>query len=221
MERFQDIFISCAAEDAETLIDKVRVMLEQGNIDLWALNEQEIERLKRAGFGSGGGFVCADRLDQNRHPYALLALLHSPPGRVYVPNIVPQEKHELSKAEYNQVLTAFYEEVLKRALAEWARPHDFELTKPVVHMDDLLLPDLAQSLRVFSDNANMSGLHPFDQARWRAFVIASHKKRHKISSDVLKNILVEELSWPEEAAWNLAGRYQDGLELLEDYDGAV
>jgi hypothetical protein len=218
MERFQDIFISCTAEDAEKLIDIVRAVLEQGNIASWALSEQEMERLKDVGFGSGGAFVCAERLDQNGHPYAVLALLHSPPGQVYVPNIVPEEKHELSKAEYNQVLTAFHEDVLKPALAQWAQPHGLDITKPVVHLDDLLPADLAKSLRAFSNSANKSALHPLDQARWRKFLIHSHKKGHEISSDLLKDILVEELSWPDEAAWRLASRYQDGIELLDEYD---
>jgi hypothetical protein len=217
MDQFQDIFISCASEDAETLINTVRRVLEQGNIHFWVLNKDE-EKLKQGGFGSEGGFLCADRLDQHMRPYAMLVLIHSPLGRVYVPNIVPHEEQELSEAHYNQVLTAFYEEVLKRALTDWGRPYNLEITEPVVHIHDLLPTDLAKSLTVFSDNANKSMLHPLDQARWRAFVVASHKKRHKISSDVLKNILVEELSWPEEAAWDLASRYQDGLELLEEYD---
>jgi hypothetical protein len=217
MEQFQDIFISCAAEDAETLIERVRGILQQGNINLWALNEDDVERLK-GGFGSDEAFVCADRLDQNERPYALVILVHSPQGKVSVSNIVPHQKHEFSEAEYNQVLTAFYEEVLQRALTDWGRPYDLEITKPVVHMEDLLPPDLARLLTVFSSNANKSMLHPLDQARWRTFVIASHKKRHKVLSDILKNILVEELSWPEEAAWKLASSYQNGLDLLEHYD---
>lgn len=221
MERFQDIFISCAKEDADALVDQVLIELKKSKSKSWGLNEKEMERLKQVGFGSGGSFVCAERLDQNQHPYAQLALLHSPPGRVYIPNIVPEEKHTLSKAEYNQILTAFYEEVLKQVLEEWLRPYNLEVTKSVVHIDDLLPPELAESLRRFSGNANKSMLHPYDEDRWRAFVIASHKKHHKIDSDVLKNILVEDLSWPEEEAWDLASRYQRGLELLEAYDGSI
>jgi hypothetical protein len=221
MERFQDIFINCAKEDADALVGQVLIELKRSRSKSWGLNEKEMDRLKRVGFGSGGSFVCAERLDQNQRPYAQLALLHNPPGRVYVPNIVPEEKHTLSKAEYNQILMAFYEEVLRQVLEKWPRPYNLEVTKSIVQINDVLPPDLAESLRLFSDNANKSMLHPYDEGRWRAFIVASHKKRHKIDSDILKNILVEDLSWPEEEAWNLASRYQHGLELLEDYDGSI
>lgn len=88
-------------------------------------------------------------------------------------------------------------------------------------MDDIFPPECADRLRRFSHLANKSGLHALDEERWRAFIISAYQAHTETYADTLKRILIEELDWPEDRAFDLAVRYEQEIPLLEDYDEAI
>lgn len=217
MERFQDINIFCESEsDAEALLRIARRLTELQS--KWMIDEDEMQRSLRTDYGQGRGFLCVDRLNNDRSPMAVLTLLHNPTQRVYIPNIVPRVVGKLSIAKYNEILQSFNSEILQPSLKDLNKPYRFEMTKAVIGIDDVFPAELAKRLRFFSEWANKTLLHPYDQERWRDFLIASHQSKHEVASDVLCNLLVEELNWPDDDARELAIEYDQGLELLRAYD---
>ena len=74
------------------------------------------------------------------------------------------------------------------------------------------------ALKSFSNNANMSTLHPLDSERWRKFLLLAHKDKVDLDAQILTRWLVEEWRWPEDRAFDLAVEYEFARELLDDYD---
>ena len=157
------------------------------------------------------------RQADTRVPGALVALAKATDGRWYVTNIVPEEFGSLSYDQYNRILMEFYEQVLQHLTDEHAV--SLELTSGDLEIDDLLVPETARLLRLFSAAANKSsgGSHPLDQERWLRFLSAAHRDHATLTADLLRRFLTED-GWPEDAAIKLASEYEFALDLLQLYD---
>jgi hypothetical protein len=72
----------------------------------------------------------------------------------------------------------------------------------------------------FELNANKStGTgHPLDKERWLEFVVQAHRDKCALSGHQLERYLVDERSWPQVQAADLAVQYDRGRDLLEHYD---
>ncbi|MCK5565615.1 MAG: hypothetical protein KAJ07_10255 [Planctomycetes bacterium] len=148
-------------------------------------------------------------------PNARLWLASNNEGGLYVSNIVPCEVGELTMEEYNLILNSFVD-VLKNDLSI-----KYELTKADKTLEDIMPPDVAQKLTVFSNNANKStGYgHPCDFDRWLNFVIAFHQNKCERRTDLIERWLHEEAGWMWETASELACQIEYTVDLLERYDG--
>lgn len=67
-------------------------------------------------------------------------------------------------------------------------------------------------------NKGSAAAHPADRERWLDFVIAAHSEGATIPLDALQRWLIEELDWPETVAIELAGSYDNAIEVLRHYD---
>jgi hypothetical protein len=70
----------------------------------------------------------------------------------------------------------------------------------------------------YSGSANRSIPHPLDTERWREFVCQVYRDGRKLSPDVLRRYMDEELHWDEEQAYKHACDFESGLALLQHFD---
>ncbi|MGH7812643.1 MAG: hypothetical protein ACREQI_01390 [Candidatus Binataceae bacterium] len=152
---------------------------------------------------------------------AALYLVH--PARqatswLYVSNIVPQERHELTYDQYNYILREFNERFAKQAGDDLNIP--IELSAPEQSLENWLSPQTAQSLRRFSHAANKStgAGHPKDRERWCDFLIALHRANEDPDMGLLERWLVEEEKWSEDIVSRLMRQFEFGLDLLNRFD---
>lgn len=79
-------------------------------------------------------------------------------------------------------------------------------------------PKLRQPFEHFLNNANRSGLHPFDWSRFYSFIGESHRLRSTLSGDDVASLLTEGGFSPEYAR-DLGTLYGHGRSLLKVYRG--
>ena len=139
-------------------------------------------------------------------------------GAAIVANVVPVAIGQLTRAEYNAVFDLFCADCLLPA----ARALNFQWSETAERRDigDWLSEQAKRKLTVFSDFANKGSgsAHPSDNARWLDFIVQSHKEHSALGAEVLRRWLIEELSWPETIAVQLASEYENARELLTHYD---
>lgn len=136
-----------------------------------------------------------------------------------VSNIVPDKAGSLTYDQYNEIAKRFADEVLRPALSSIASLR-IDLGPVEEQIDDLLSKNTADALRAFSRSANKStgAAHPNDAERWNAFLIRAHMEKSKLEPDTLHRWLEEDEGWKEEQANELAIQYEQGRELLRQYD---
>ncbi|AFY71399.1 hypothetical protein Pse7367_3151 [Thalassoporum mexicanum PCC 7367] len=217
MQQFQNIYIECSPEDAESLFDFVEREVEIN--ELWDIDSEAVGTAKKETYGDGLRFTFVSLLDKNKEEVANIVLLHSPRGKIYVPNIVPNQLGRLTKSEYNKILQDFEQVILKPAISKWARPYEYTITKPNVGVEDIFPETVATALRRFSLTLYKANpFHPDAQERWRQFIIDAYSNNVEVSQGKLVGLMVEDLGWDIEYAKKLSYVYFEGLDLLKDFD---
>lgn len=147
----------------------------------------------------------------NEHLHAGLSLsFKSGENELFVPNIIPLEKPQLSIKEYNEVLNNFFQEIIAPRKAGYS----YRITSDEHTLESELDMESVNKLRVFSSCANKStGIsHPSDQKRWFDFIYSSFQ--NSISLELLRYFLVED-GWDEESANKLSLNYEFAVDLLK------
>ena len=212
MKQFRDLEIVGVPHDLAAFVETVAAGLPEGwRRDLEEEAREDLPVLLSAQF-------CFAR---DIEPDVRLALVSLPetPGRLYVPNIVPQKvTAQISMDEYNAALGEF-EEIIRSNL-----PSDdslkINMTSEEADIADWLSLEAVSALKTFSQNANKTVVHPLDSERWRQFLIRAHREDAPLKAGFLERWLHEELRWPEDKAFDLCRQYLQARELLKDYDGA-
>jgi hypothetical protein len=210
MEVFGDLYIDLAGRPIEALVQA----LEGVPSVRWRRNEEMESAIRSAGdsqfcFTYEGG----QDVDQSVPPSDVwLTTLHER-GQAYVPNILPNQKSELTRAEYNAVLGAFIEDLVVPACEHLGLR--FHATKTEVTLEDLMPAATAEALRRFSGAANKStgASHPLDRGRWNEFLIQYATHGGTLSEDLLGRWLVDN-GWDEEHAHRLVIEYDYAVGLL-------
>jgi hypothetical protein len=134
---------------------------------------------------------------------------------LYVANIVPHGKHELSDDEYNSVLAEFKSKVLQPAC------DGLEIQTELIHNrvtpEAHLSPEATRRLKAFSATANQSSLRPTDCEQWREFIVQSHMEGADFDPLLLDQWLAEQ-GWPEEQRQRLLCEYETARSILGTYD---
>lgn len=208
VELFSDLTLRGPADKKGALRDA----LIAAAAGAWRFDPARSEEIRRNSVSSDE--ILAFRHDEpGSLPAAGLTLWERPDGYT-VPNIVPVEVGELTRAQYNALLQDFAEKVVRAPAA--ANGFDVELTSGRQGMDDWTSAEVATALRRFSGAANKStgASHPMDQQRWFAFLLAAHRAEAKPDPDRLARWLHEVEGWDEESSHELAGDYERALALL-------
>ncbi|MDI7860955.1 hypothetical protein MRS76_03215 [Rhizobiaceae bacterium n13] len=139
-------------------------------------------------------------------------------GNSSISNIVPRNYGSLTVREYNGILDLFFQRYLESVLRDShinVKPSEGERS-----IGDWLTPSAEDHLRRFSLYANKSSgaSHPADRKRWNDFIIACHRAHSDLPVHVLMDWLTSEGRWPETVASDLAGDFENAIELLQNYD---
>ena len=194
----------------ERLLARVEALLRDG----WKRDREAEERLGRRGPPRPWArcFSCTARGDR---PAAGLWVHARGPNELYVANVVPLEKQELSEEEYNRLLAGFEREFLAPAAAEVGA--ETEVVQHRLTLEDDLSPEAVRLLRAFSSSANHTSLHPNDRRRWNAFLVRVHQDEALFDPALLDEWLQQE-GWPEDTRCQLVGEYEAARSLLSAYD---
>ena len=132
-----------------------------------------------------------------------------------VTNIVPQTARELSKQQYNSILTEFYEAATHPVCKVMSLR--CELTHDELPLTNWLTEKAAEKLVRFSKCANKStgSAHPLDRDRWFDFLVQVVSDGSDFDTGTLEQWLITIEHWPEESAYNIILQYEFGIDLLK------
>lgn len=139
-------------------------------------------------------------------------------NKIWVPNIISKSKSCLSLSEYNDVLKAFGDALLK-VFPEIA--DKTEITDAQVSIESKMSPKVFGSLTLWESNCNKNGgiCHPLDYERWLQFIIVSYKEASTLKREDLQKWLLEDRKWGEcrmDIIQQLGSLYEFGMELLKE-----
>ena len=208
MLTFKDLEIKTNNEQIEKFIDALTLLLSKNPI--WS---REKDKENEAHWGEKT-FVFRRQKD-DKLPSVGLCLCQKENGLSwYVPNVVPLESSELSYKEYNDILTEFYEQLVKPSSNELRI--ETEITSGEVNDVDILGKEAARFLLSFSHCANKStgGAHPADRKRWFAFIHNACISNKQIDIDLLARLLIEQ-GWNEDRTNKLVAEFEFGRDLIK------
>lgn len=204
MKTFRELQIAVDVANTEKFVAAVDMALTGG----WT-------RKKATEDPVGGWHVYYVCDAQGERPKALLAIYRKDDHLLYVSNIVPAETSELTHDQYNLVLMAFHDNILRKLAT------DFSVTILATgdqrKIEDLLSADAFKALKTFSTLANRStgSAHPMDRDRWYAFLIAVHQEKSPLDTTDLMRWLTEVEKWPERVAHDLVIEFEFAKGLLD------
>jgi hypothetical protein len=210
MRTTSELTIRGERNDLDRLLARVEALLRDG----WKRDRQAEERLGRRGGAGPWGFCFSCTARGDRAAAALWFHARSP-NELYVANVVPLDKQELSAEEYHRLLSEFEREFLRPAAAEVGV--ETEVVQHRLTVEDDLSAEAVRLLRSFSTAANRACLHPSDRRRWNAFLVRVHQDEALFDPALLDEWLQQE-GWPEDTRCQLVGEYEAARSLLSAYD---
>lgn len=210
MQQFRDLKLIGNPNELSKLVEKIETSLCDG----W-IRAKDKEAILKNGYNSDQ-FVFLTPED-NSIPYASLHIDSDENGYLYICNIVPAEKSQLGKKNYNLILEKF--------LAKFVEPAVKDLDIRIVttsaekNINNSMSPELSEKLKRFSVCANKStGCgHPCDQERFMDFIIQAHREGSLLDDSTLRGLLIDE-GWSEYFADDLSSKYCFNRDVLKQYD---
>lgn len=214
MKVFRDLFLR---GDPERLLAAM-AEVERHLADGWSRDAEAEGNLRAMALRGEPTYCFACELREHR-PTAVVFVTQKERGLFYVPNIVPQDRRELSHDEYNAILTEFCERFVRPAADRTGV--QVELTDTQADLSSWLSLTAAQKLRAFSASAdrNTGASQPCDHDRWMDFIVAAHSDGSRLDAHTLRRWLIEVENWPPELAQRLALEYEFGREVLAFSEG--
>lgn len=220
MKRFQELIVPCSADAATAIVNGITERIKQLPSN-WEINQLAMENTRRdhGVFAQSGPFIYVNCLAKK----AMVAFLfrsestRNGPG-LWVSNIVPLESSQLSVEEYNTVLNQFSKEVVMPVLKTMQFVGQPETTLEYREVADEMPKDCVDLLNQFATMANKYCLHPYDEARWRAFVLAAWKSRKNVDEWNLCEILEKQYGFTPEQSMILYDQFNFGIALLRESD---
>jgi hypothetical protein len=159
---------------------------------------------------------CFRRVGPGKQPPAIVWLAFLRGEELRVTQITPCETQALTVTECNEVMTDFYD-TLVRPATDGEGVH-VEFTGGTGLEESLRKAPLGR-LHAFSQRANKNtgSANSFDHERWVAFLLAAHQDRSDLS-DVQLAQWLRANGWGAEKADELALEYSFARALLRAYD---
>ena len=218
MKRFQDLIVPCSIDAATTIVNEITNRIEQLPSN-WEINQRAMGNTRRdhGVFSQPGPFIYANCLSKK----AMVAFLFRSESTrngsgLWVANIVPLESSQLSVEEYNTVLNQFSMEVVMPVLEKIQFVGQPETTSEDWKASDEMPKNCADLLDQFATMANKYCLHPYDEARWRQFVLAAWKSGQNVDEWNLYEILEKQYDFPSDQAMVLCDQFNFGIALLRE-----
>ncbi len=210
MTVFRDLYISANAETMAAAVAAIEKVLPAD----WARDRNAEVRSQAFALSTKRLAYCFACKNVDGRPAAMLILTQKDSGTFFVSNIIPIERHQLERSEYNSILENFYDRVFK-PYAEKAKL-EHTMTRADAGLERWLNQPTATLLQTFSASANKgTGVsHPIDRERWNAFVLSAYQTGSSLDPATLARWLVESEDWSPEIAEQLALEYESGLDLL-------
>ncbi len=133
---------------------------------------------------------------------------------LFVPNIVPLDKSQLTIQEYNQTLDSFVTDVL--SANQYDGNFEIVLSDDEITLQNEIDEESYKKFKSFSNLlVNFGGItHPRDKERWMDFIISTYDMN--IDSSLLTISLINE-GFTHEYADKLVEEYEFGSALLKKY----
>ncbi|MFR3569007.1 MAG: hypothetical protein ACLTUR_13470 [Paraclostridium sordellii] len=141
-------------------------------------------------------------------------------GELYVGNIIPMEKSELSIDEYNAILLKFYNDVIKPYKERGTELSISQPTSDIFNPMSVISENALKKLKLFCNAANKStgSSHPCDRERWFDFICQTVDDDKIFDYSTLVELLQDEsYAWDEKQAYKLAEEYVNACEILQYY----
>ncbi|MRZ79045.1 hypothetical protein GKD14_16340 [Paeniclostridium sordellii] len=141
-------------------------------------------------------------------------------GELYVGNIIPMEKSELSIDEYNAILLKFYNDVIKPYKERGTELNISQPTSDIFNPMSVISENALKKLKLFCNAANKStgSSHPCDRERWFDFICQTVDDDKIFDYSTLVELLQDEsYAWDEKQAYKLAEEYVNACEILQYY----
>ena len=215
IQRFKDLYIDCSEKDARNFFSRLTKFLSnECQADRWSNDIESMRRLQDSICFRTGLFSSSILCDNQARPLVAATLSYDDDAqRIWLCNIVPCQANELSCAEYNLFLDQFYEDVVKVV----KEPLKCQITSGTFTGPDVMTHESWELLCSFSDCANRTSLHPDDNKAWHRFVISVFLNDKGLDSSTLGKLLKEELGWNADKALELMIRFEDEIDLLNEY----
>ena len=212
IEVYQDLFFRGPVSNRATF----RAVLVETTSKSWRHNVEQEEKII-AHTGTHDDVMVFERYESDGIDAVILSLWSYDDG-FKVMNIVPREVGSLGEHRYNVALRDFLNQVANPA----AKSAGFkvEVSPAEQGLDDWLELVAANALRQFSGAANKStgSSHPADRQRWLLFLIAVHRDRSSLDTEILTRWFIEAEHWPPDIAQGLVSQYEFALDLLRKFD---
>ena len=161
--------------------------------------------------------------------------LSKPTDELYVTNIVPLEKSQLSVDEYNAVLRKFYADIVVPYKETHHNIEISQVTDDIFDPTTVITKAALEKLERFCYAANKStgSSHPCDQERWFDFICQTVDDNKMFDYMTLYKFLQDEsywgkkdddflgvvghFAWDETRAEQLASEYEQACEILQYY----
>jgi hypothetical protein len=128
-------------------------------------------------------FVCCDQCSSREA--AMLAIYRRDAETLYVSDILPKERSELSHDQYNAILEDFHDNVLSKLKVSF--PLVFLLMSAEMDVESMMSPQAFEALKHFSALANRAtgSAHPMDRDRWYRFLVLLEAAAHRLDGHSL------------------------------------
>lgn len=153
-------------------------------------------------------FYFYERIGQGRGHRVGLTIHRMDAETLYVSNIIPLDRSELTDAEYNEAQREFEKLVQGAAFPAYITGETPKL---------VLGPKSEEALQKFCAFANPStgSAHPLDLKRWVAFLVSAHRERCIPDPTAFSQWLSEVQGWTEGVSNSLASELEFARSLLD------
>lgn len=141
---------------------------------------------------------------------------------ITVTNVTPRNQAGLSKEQYNRIMDAFCQEVV-RPLLTGALRLDEQGMEEEVSMEQIIGRECYQSLHNWATVCNRACpiAHENDSKRWNLFICSAYQHNISMDKDIFTDWLIEDMGWGNDCLDNidkLYSLYEFGISLLRSYN---
>lgn len=207
----KEALIKCSEVEARNAIASLCASIEKGAG--WVVDKDWMAETSRHEHDFRDGlFVICTKVSDDIHHYGVIVQYSSQRRGIYIPNIIPVIKRELSVLEYNICFDEFWESIGRH----FSKGYRCLLSGGEVMVENLLSPSLLRLFKEFDFLANRKSLHPLDEQRWRNFVIRMASSRRRLDERQVRQLFLE-FGWKPEKAAEMASRYVNELSIVRQY----